>query len=251
MLIPTDPASLFLIFASLALLGLAKGGFAGIGTVSTPLLAMVFPPVEAAAIVLPLLIVQDAVSVWLFRHSWNGRIIAWMLPGAIIGIAAAALFSAVVSVRAVMAALGAISILFGLWQLWVAWHRLSARPLARGEWPGVLFGMISGFTSQIAHAGSPPYQMWVVPRKLPHLEYVGTTAILFGLVNWAKVPAFIALGEFTPRTLLISAMFIPVATLSTFAGSWLVRRVKGAGFYLFANALLIPVGMKLIWDAFA
>lgn len=249
MFIPADPLQLSVIIASLVILGLAKGGFAGVGMAATPLMAMVFPPVEAAAILLPLLIAQDAVGVWLFRHSWNGRIIAWMLPGALLGVAGAALFSAAVSVNAVMALLGIISVLFGLWQLWIAWHRIASRPLSRHEWPGLLFGMATGFTSQIAHAGAPPYQIWVVPKKLPHMEFVGTTAILFALINWVKVPAFIALGEFTPQTLLLSALFLPVATVSTFAGSWLVRRVKGEGFYLFVNALLVLIGAKLIWDA--
>jgi len=248
---PTDPLSLFLIVVSLVILGLAKGGFAGVGVIATPLMAMVFPPVEAAAILLPLLIVQDAVSVWLFRHSWNARIVGWMMPGAIVGIAAAALFSAAVPVQVILALLGGISILFGLWQLWIAYHRLSSKPLSSHEWPGLIFGAISGFTSQIAHAGAPPYQIWVVPKNLPHMEFVGTTAILFAMMNWAKVPAFIALGEFTRDTLLISAIFLPVATLSTFAGSWLVRRVRGRGFYLFVNAMLVLIGVKLVWDALA
>ena len=246
---PTDPLSLLLILASLVILGLAKGGFNGVGVISTPLLAMVFPPVEAAAILLPMLLVQDAIGVWLFRHSWNGRIVAWMLPGAVAGIAMAALFSAAVPVQALLALLGLISILFGLWQLWIAWHRISAKPLSRHEWPGLLFGMLSGFTSQIAHAGGPPYQIWVVPRNLPHMEFVGTTAILFALINWVKVPAFIALGEITRETLVLSALFLPVATGSTLIGAKLVRRVNGSGFYLFVNAMLVLIGVKLIWGA--
>lgn len=251
MTIPTDPLSLFLILSSLVLLGLAKGGFAGIGMVCTPLMAMVFPPVEAAAILLPLLIVQDAVSVWLFRHSWNRRIVAWMMPGALVGIAAAALFSAMVSVKALLAMLGVISIMFGAWQLWIVYHRITSRPLSIHEWPGLIFGAIAGFTSQIAHAGAPPYQIWVVPRNLPHMEFVGTTAILFAMMNWAKVPAFIALGEFTRDTLMISAIFLPVATLSTFVGSWLVRRVHGRGFYLLVNAMMVLIGVRLVWGAVA
>jgi hypothetical protein len=78
-----DP--LFFIVGGVAviLLGLGKGGFAGVGAIGTPLFALVAGPVEAAAIVLPILILQDAVGVWAFRKSWDGPILALMLPGAV------------------------------------------------------------------------------------------------------------------------------------------------------------------------
>lgn len=248
---PHDPVSLSLIVSSLLLLGLAKGGLAGIGMLGMPLMAMVFPPVEAGAILLPLLIAQDAFGVWLYRKSWNRNVLAWMIPGAAVGVIAAALFAASVSEKAILALLGVISVFFGLWRLWVAWHRIASGPLARSEWPGVIFGLFSGFTSQIAHAGAPPFQIWVIPKKLPHLEFVGTNAIFFALVNWIKVPAFIALGAFTRESLMLAALFLPVAMLGTLAGAWLVRRVNGPIFYALANAMLAVVGLKLIWDAMA
>jgi len=248
---PHDPVSLILIFASLLLLGLAKGGLSGIGMLGMPLMAMVFPPVEAGAILLPLLIVQDAFGVWLYRKSWSHTILAWMLPGALAGIIAAAVFAASVSEQAILALLGVISVLFGLWRLWTAWHRISSGPLTRSEWPGLIFGFFSGFTSQIGHAGAPPYQIWVIPKKLPHMEFVGTTAIFFALVNWAKVPAFIALGAFSRESLMLAALFLPVAILGTLAGAWLVKRVNGPIFYAIVNVMLVVVGVKLIWDAIA
>src|SRR3546814_13301225 len=90
---------------------------------------------------------------------------------------------------------------------------------------GSLFGAASGFTSQIAHAGAPPFQMWVMPRKLSRDLLVGTTAVYFGATNWIKVPAYIALGQFTAANMLITATLIPVSILATFAGVALVRRV--------------------------
>src|SRR3546814_2088648 len=68
--------------------------------------------------------------------------------------------------------------------------------------------------------------MWVMPRKLSRDLLVGTTAVYFGATNWIKVPAYIALGQFTAANMLITATLIPVAILSTFAGVALVRRVS-------------------------
>ena len=56
------------------LLGLSKGGFAGLGVLGMPLTALTIPPVQAAAITLPILMVQDVFSVWVYRCSWAGPI---------------------------------------------------------------------------------------------------------------------------------------------------------------------------------
>ncbi len=61
---------------------LAKGGFAGVGTISTPLVALVMPPFEAAALLLPILIVQDVISLWVYRRDWSARNLQFLLAGA-------------------------------------------------------------------------------------------------------------------------------------------------------------------------
>ncbi|WP_242148206.1 sulfite exporter TauE/SafE family protein [Sphingomonas sp. BAUL-RG-20F-R05-02] len=231
------------------LLGLSKGGFAGLGALSLPVLAMIISPVRAAAILLPILIVQDVVSVWAFRRSWDGYVLAWMLPGAVIGIALAYLFAAHVDADAVLGLVGAISIVFGVYRLWLARRGGEVVAASSPGWVGTLAGVVSGFTSQIAHAGQPPFQMWVLPRRLTRDVLVGTTAIFFAATNWLKVPAYWALGQFTRDTLTVAALLMPVAIASTFAGVWLVRRVSPERFYTAIYVLMIAVGMKLVWDA--
>jgi len=245
----SDPGFLVAAVIAVMLLGLAKGGFSGLGSIATPLLALVISPTRAAAIILPILIVQDVVSVWTFRRDWDRWVVAWMLPGALIGIGIGYAFAAAMPVEGVMAALGAITIVFGSWRLWVErGGRLVSASRSPG-WVGSLFGVATGFTSQIAHAGGPPFQMWVTPRRLPHIVYVGTSSILFALINWAKVPAFLALGELDRQNLAISGMLMPLAIASTLAGVWLVRRIDAARFYKLIYLLMILLGTKLLVDA--
>ncbi|RYY43415.1 MAG: sulfite exporter TauE/SafE family protein [Sphingomonadales bacterium] len=239
-----------LAIPAVILLGLAKGGFAGMGALSLPMLALVTDPVRAAAIMLPLLIAQDVVGVWAFRRSIDWFVLGWMLPGAVIGILLGYGFAASVSPDAVMAAVGAISILFGAYRLWVERHSLPEAGNSPG-WVGSIAGVAAGFTSQIAHAGGPPFQLWVLPRRLSRDMLVGTTAIFFATVNWIKVPAYLALGQFTWPNLLLAAALMPVAILSTVAGVWLVRRVSAERFYTAIYWLMIVVGVKLVWDALA
>jgi len=245
----TDPLFYALAIPAVILVGLAKGGFSGLGSAGLPLMALAISPVQAAAILLPILIVQDVVGVWSFRRTWDGRVLVAMLPGAVVGIFLGWLLAARVSADAVMATLGAISILFAVQRLWVERGGRIVASARSPAWVGSLFGVAAGFTSQIAHAGSPPFQIWVMPKRLDHLTFAGTAAIFFAVVNWLKVPAYLALGQFTRGNLLTAAALLPLAIASTFAGVVLVRRVSGTRFYTAIYLLMIAVGAKLLWDA--
>jgi uncharacterized protein len=218
------------------------------------LLALAIDPVRGAAILLPILIVQDVVGVAAFRKSWDAQVLKVMLPGAFAGVALGWWFAASVSPGAILAALGGISILFGLYRLW-ADRRAGAAPLAAPAnspaWVGSLFGVATGFTSQIAHAGGPPFQMWVLPKRLPRDVLVGTTALFFAVLNWVKVPAFVALGQFTRPNAIATLTLLPVAILASLAGVHLVKRIPAERFYTIIYLLMIAAGAKLLWDGLA
>ena len=91
--------------------------------------------------------------------------------------------------------------------------------------------------------------MCVLPRRLPRDTLIGTTAIAFAAINWMKVPAYAALGQFTTENLTATALLLPVAIASTLAGVALVRRIDPARFYTMIYVLMILLGFKLIWDA--
>lgn len=247
----TDPFFYAVAIPAVILVGLAKGGFAGIGVVATPLLALAVGPVKAAAILLPLLILQDVVGVWSYRKTWDKSLLILMVPPAAVGIFLGWALAALVSASAVELAVGLVSVLFAAQRLWAerAVKAAAAIEATPGRpWLGALCGMASGFTSQISHAGGPPFQIYVLPRRLPRDVFVGTSAIFFAIVNWMKMPAYLALGQFTPSVLTAVAVLTPLALASTWAGVWLVRRVPAEGFYKVIYVLLILVGTKLAWD---
>jgi hypothetical protein len=247
--VPDDPAFYLFAIPAVLLIGLAKGGFSGLGALGTPLMALgMDDPVRAAAILLPILIAQDVVAVAAFRKSWDGSVLAAMLPGAVVGIGLGWLLAARISSEAVMAALGAISILFGAYRLVAERGGGIAASSNSPLWVGSLFGIAAGFTSQIAHAGGPPFQMWVMPRRLDRDVFVGTSALFFAIVNWIKVPAYAALGQFTAANAMATAVLLPVAVLASLAGVRLVRKVSMERFYTIVYVLMIVAGGKLLFD---
>jgi uncharacterized membrane protein YfcA len=248
MSILADPVTLAILIVAVVLLGMAKGGLAGVGALATPLAALVLPPATAAALLLPILIVQDVVSVWSFRQTWDGWIIGWMLPGAAVGIFGGYYFAEAVNEAQLMAALGGITMLFGLYRLWVERGGRVVAPSTSPGWVGSLFGVATGLTSQIAHAGGPPFQMWVTPRRLPHLVFIGTSSILFALINWMKVPAYLALGAFPHEVVVAALLLMPLAIVSTLLTVRWLKRMDPARFYVIIYVLMVLLGAKLLWD---
>ncbi len=247
----TDPLFYAAAIPAVTLLGLAKGGFSGLGLLSLPLMALVVSPVQAAAITLPILIVQDVVSVWAYRYTWDRRNVALLVLGAVPGIISGYLLAAQVSDAAVKLAVGVISIAFAIRRMVLERRKTPPEPAPADTPRGLFWGWVTGFTSMIAHAGGPPFQIYVMPQKLPRDVFVGTGAILFALINWIKVPPYLALGQFSLENLLTAAALFPVAIASTWAGVLLVRRVTGQGFYTAVYILLVFVGAKLVFDGAA
>lgn len=243
--LPTDILLYVVASAAVILVGLAKGGFAGLGAAAMPLLALVMDPVAGAGMLLPILMVQDVVSVWAFRRSYDARTLLLTIPGAAVGIFIAWLLASSINEDAVRGFVGVIAFTFGTYRLLPLFGRQLKLAGPAPEWVGTVMGAVSGFTSQIAHAGGPPFQIWALSRNFPHLVFVGTSSIFFAIINWMKVPAYAALGQFNVQNMTLTAIFLPLAILSTIAGVKLVKRVSPERFNIIIQLLMVVIGAEL------
>jgi uncharacterized membrane protein YfcA len=241
----SEPTFYLVAIPAVTFLGLAKGGFAGVGLLSTPLLALYMPPLEAAALILPILMLQDAISLWWYRHDWDGWNLKVMLPGALLGMTLAWLFAARVSDAHVRLAVGLIGLAF-VAQAWL--RRNSGRPHKATALGGVFWGAVSGFTSFLTQGGGPPFQVHVLPQRLEKLTLVGTMTIFFAIVNALKIFPYFALGQFSTRNFATSAALLPIAVATNFLGIWLVRRTPTDLFYRLAYILVFFVSLALTWQ---
>jgi len=240
----TDPLFFVTALVAVLFLGLAKGGFTGVGLIATPMLSLLIPPLQAVAIVLPILILQDVMSVWVYRRDWDARNLKIMLPGAVIGVGVAWLFMAKVPEAAVRLAIGIVTLAFVLNQ----WFGKKPEK-ERGKpsiWRGAIAGGLSGFTSTISHAGGPPYQIYIMPQRLAKMTFVGTTAIFFAVVNAVKIAPVLALGQFTSKNLFTSAVLLPLAAATNYLGIVLVRRMPSELFYRIVYLVMFLLSLELI-----
>src|SRR4051794_39636516 len=169
-----DPLFYVAAVPAVVLLGLAKGGFSGIGMLSLPLMALTVSPLQAAAIILPILVVQDVVSIWAYWGQWDRRNLALLTPGGLIGVGLGYLLAARVSDAAVALAVGAIAVVFAVRRLVIERRADTPRPAPAGVAAGWFWGAVCGFTSMIGHAGGPPFQIYVLPQRLQRDIFIGT-----------------------------------------------------------------------------
>jgi len=249
----TDPLFYLLAIPAVTCLGLAKGGFAGLGMIATPLLALVVPPLEAAAILLPILICQDLISVWTYHRAWSAWNLKVLLPGSVLGVGAAWVFAIYLSNAAIALTVGGIALSFVLYTwLGTGLRAYLGRPPTKPQRPhpalGVLWGALSGFTSTLLQVGGPPFQIHMLPQRLDKFTLVGTTVIFFTILNWMKVVPYLALGQFSLRNLATSALLLPLAVATNFLGIWLVRITPTDRFYRIAYVLMFLIAIALLWQ---
>jgi uncharacterized protein len=210
-------------------------------------------PVQAATILLPVLLVQDAVTVASYRRTWDPATLRALVPGALTGMLIAWLTAAYVSQGKVKLAVGLIAMAFCLNAWFLAPRRMQKPGETRVLEPhnralGGLLGFLSGYTSFVVHAGGPPFLLYTVPR-LPSKEVLaGTMAIMFAALNLLKVPPYMALGQFTRENMLAAVVLMPVAILANLAGVWLLQRMSPMLFYRIITALTFCVGITLIFQ---
>jgi hypothetical protein len=243
-----DPRFYLAAVPAVVLFGLAKGGFAGLVIIGMSLVVQTISPLKAAAIMLPILMVQDVVSLWVYRRHIDRPALTILLPGAAAGVVLGGFTAAVVSDALVRALIGLVAIVFAGNHLLGLGSRLAGSALTAGRAAGAFWGALSGFTSVISHAGGPPYQIWMLSRKLPRDFLVGTTTWFFAIVNAMKAPFFAGLGLFDATSLTTSAALAPLAVVATMLGVWLVRRTPVDRFYGIIHGLMLLVGLKLLYD---
>ncbi len=231
-----------------AIMGISKGGLAGLGILAVPVMVLVMPPVQAAGIMLPILIASDMVSVGTWWKSWDMRTVRLMIPGAVAGTILGWATAEFVSDDAIRFIVGAIALAFAL--RWLLQGRAGrARIAPHNRMKAGFWGTVAGYTSFIAHAGGPPYQVYTMPLGMDPRLYTGTSVLFFAVINLIKVPPYYLLGQFGAGNLLASAALMPVAVVFTFVGAWLIRRMRTEVFYPITYALVGLVGAKLVWDS--
>lgn len=244
-----DPIYFFLMVALVAfLIGLAKSGFGGLpGTLATPLMALVIPASQAIGLLLPVLMFGDLFAVAFHWRRWNGRFILLLLPGAVAGVTIGTFFITNAPQDTLRITLGIIVLVFALYKV-VEGRVLSQLNYQARNWHGLLAGTVTGFSSALAHTGSPPVSIYLLMQQVTPAVFVATSALLFFIINWIKVPYYYYAGLFDFQQLWRIAWLMPLVPLGAFFGRWISDRVNQRTFEQIIIGLLAVIALLLIFE---
>ena len=246
----SEPSFYLAAVPAVLLFGIAKGGFGGaLGVMAVPLMALVVSPLQAAAILLPILCLMDLVSLWVYRGRWVLAELRVLLPWSLVGIAAGTLLFGFMSAAAVRLMLGIVALSFAVHH-WLEKAAGGEQKVFSRRLGGAA-AATAGFTSFIAHAGGPPISMYLLRRGLDRTAFVATTVVFFAVVNYAKLVPYAWLGQLDGSNLATSLVLAPLAPLGIAMGVWMHNRVTDRFFFRVAYTLLFFVGLKLAWDGIA
>ena len=243
----TDPLFYALAIPAFLITGISKGGFgSGLGSLAVPMLALVIPVPQAAAIMLPLLLAMDLFGLWGYRWKWDSVNMRIMLPGAAAGMVLGYLSFRYLDEHWIRLLVGVIAIGFVL----NVWLRPSVAGRAAGpSWiKGTFWSGMSGLVSFVANAGGPPISVYLLPQRLDKTLFVGTTVLYFAILNYAKIVPYWWLGQFSDENLLTALVLLPLAPIGMWIGMWLHGRVPDGACDRWVNILLLISGIKLVWD---
>lgn len=230
------------------LLGLSKSGFgAGFGSLAVPMMALVITVPQAAAILMPVLLVMDLLGIAAFRNDFDKPLLKFLLPCGLLGIVIGALLFKLLQPQIVAGIVGVFTLLF-LAQRLLFPTKPGAAPPPR--WLGVLLTTTSGFTSFIAHAGGPPINAYTIPLKLKPLVFTATMAYFFFIINLAKWIPYAWLGLLDMRNFATSLALLPFAPIGVWVGVRIARHIQPTLFYRLVYTGMLLTGLKLVWDAF-
>lgn len=242
-----DPYFYAVTIPAVLLLGVSKSGFgAGFGSLAVPMMALAVTVPQAAAILMPVLLVMDVMGMAAFRKDLDLRLLRFLLPFGLLGIVIGALLFKSLDVHTVAGVVGVFTLLF-LAQRLLFPPRPDSVPPPR--WLGAILTTTSGFTSFIAHAGGPPINAYMIPLRLPPIRFAATMAFFFFFINLSKWLPYAWLGLLDMRNLATSLVLLPLAPVGVLVGVRLARRIRPQLFYRLVYTGMFLTGIKLVWDA--
>lgn len=242
------PLFYLLAVPAVLILGISKGGFGGgLGSLAVPLLALVVSPIQAAAVLLPILCVMDVQGAWVYRGRWDKANLKILIPAALIGLSIGTVSFRYLDSAIIRLIIGSLAVGFTIHH-WLG--GLLAKRAARGVdlVRGTFWGAVSGFTSFIAHAGGPPLSIYLLPQRMDKTRFLATTVIFVLFMNYVKLVPYAWIGQFSRENLYTSLVLLPLAPLGMWLGIWMHRIAPENVFYRVCYLLLFLVGLKLLFD---
>lgn len=241
-----EPWQWALLYGAALISGFSKTGIPGISMLSVAIFAAVLPAKQATGVVLPMLIFADLFAWFIYRKHLEWRRVGRLLPWALVGLVLGWFALGRVTDHGAARLIGAIlAVMLGV-HLWRRWRQADEVATHAPVWFGPAMGLFAGLTTMIANAAGPVMTLYLLAMRLPKLEFLGTGAAFFLLINWIKVPFMTQLGLINSESLALNLWLLPAVTVGALLGRPVVERVNQRLFENLALTLAALATVKLL-----
>ncbi len=242
-----EPWQWALAVVAALIVGISKAGIGGLGMLSVMIFAIIMPAKQATGMVLPLLCFGDLIGASVYhRHAkWMHirRLFPWTAAGVVIG------YFALDRVNEAQARLLIGTIVLGLVIMHLVRRRTAGHEAEHGAWFPPTIGVLAGFTTLVANAAGPLMAVYMLAMRLPKLDFVGTGAVFFLILNLFKVPFMVHLSLINSSSFAINLWLAPLVLAGAWFGRKLVLKIDQRAFENIALALSVVAGLNLLYRA--
>ena len=240
-----DINSYLLLILSSLIMGMSRGGLGGgMGLLGVLIAAQVLNPIAAAIFLLPILIITDPISVFIYRRNIDWQSLRELFPGVITGIILGAALISTITPKLLQGIIGFLSLILVFNGVREFFGKTKLETLSK-NW-GYGLGTLAGFSSFLIHAGLPPVAAYILPKKLPRAEFMGTTAVFFGITNLVKVIPYFLLGMFTIELFKLTALMMPISLIGIWVGRVINGKISDNIFYTIVYISVLLLGIRLL-----
>ncbi len=240
-----NTVSVAILIAILGLMiGLAKGGFGGLGVLLTPLLALVLPVAMAVGVLLPMLMFGDVIALYMYWKQWDLKLLKSMLPAGIMGAIAGTFLLSWLSPNGLRITLGIFVLLIILYKF--ASDQIQTIRYQPRSWHAPLAGLLAGVASGMFNSGGPPFNSYLLLKKVKAQPFIATSAIYFAILNLIKVPGFLYTGVLNLPTLVSLWWVFPFIPIGIWVARAALTRVSPVVFEWIIIVLLIFSSLWLL-----
>ena len=241
---PENPFTIQLVFAALiALLGGGVRGYSGFGSgmVMVPLMALMWGPVDAIAVVVGSGIIGSAPLAVTSIKKANWHTLTPLLITALIFVPIGGLMLVTLDPVLIKRVIASIILIAALVQM-SGWKYTGPR----GMVPGGIAGAISGWANGISAVGGPPSVMYLISlpdSPLVQRANIALTIYAHGTLLALTLPFS---GRFVLVTIMWSALILPTYLLGVWGGSKLFRVLPEKIFRWVVLTMLVGLSLLIL-----
>ena len=231
------------------LVGAAKTGIPGVGILPALLMAQVIPAQESTGMLLGILILGDLFGAGYHRRNAQWSHMPRLLPAALAGIIAGHQIMDKISDEQLKPIIGAIVLLMLGLNYWRTRSQGDDLQVPTQWWFAAGLGFTAGLTSMMANAAGPIMIIYFVAMRLPKVEFVGTRAWFFFIINWLKVPFSANLDLMNAESIKLNLIMIPAIAAGAVVGVFFLKRIPQKVFNAVVQVLAVAAAIKLMAGA--